>query len=124
MENRSLNFIARACDGKLLRPESSEGAMVKRICTDSRQAKPGDLFFALKGDRFDGHDFLESVVKQGATALVVNQARNNSPFRIPPSSFPECGVITVDDTRRALGRLGAVYRSEFSLPIIAVGGSN
>ena len=124
MESRSLNLIAQACGGRLLRPVSGGATPVHRICTDSRQAKPGDLFFALKGDRFDGHDFLKDVVHQGASALVVNQARSKSVSSIFDSSSPGCAVIEVGDTRIALGRLGARYRQDFQLPIIAVGGSN
>ena len=137
MEARNLNFIAQACSGKLLR--GSPTSMVQRISTDSRQAGRGDLFFALRGDRFDGHDFLESVVRAGASVVVMNESRvateaaehlESSTFGCSVSSVANprvdlgCGVIAVDDTRRALGRLGAAYRADFPLPIIAVGGSN
>ena len=67
MEERTLQFIAKACAGKQLSglPETR----VRRVCTDSRQVKMGDLFLALRGERFDGHDFLGAVVEKGAVAV-------------------------------------------------------
>ena len=66
METCSLQFIAMACAGKQLSglPETR----VRRVCTDSRQVKPGDLFFALRGERLDGHDFLRAAAEKGAAA--------------------------------------------------------
>src|SRR2546422_399804 len=69
MDARSLKFMATACGGELL--SGSPQAVVRRVCTDSRQAQAGDLFFALRGDRFDGHDFLQDAVRKGAVAVVV-----------------------------------------------------
>jgi len=51
--------------------------VVKNVCTDSRQAKPGDLFFAIKGERFDGHDFLTEVAAKGVAAVVVEQKKSS-----------------------------------------------
>ncbi|MEK7706527.1 MAG: UDP-N-acetylmuramoyl-tripeptide--D-alanyl-D-alanine ligase [Verrucomicrobiota bacterium] len=90
---------------------------VRRVCTDSRTAQAGDLFFALPGERFDGHNFLTEVAKLGATAVVIERNRK-------PAILPACAVVVVDNTRQALGRLGAAYRKDFSLPMVAVGGSN
>jgi UDP-N-acetylmuramoyl-tripeptide--D-alanyl-D-alanine ligase len=89
-------------------------ALVGRICTDSRAAQAGDLFFALKGDKFDAHDFLDEVAGKGVAACVVARGKK----------FPVGTVIEVDNPRAALGRLAAAYRGQFSLPVIAVGGSN
>jgi UDP-N-acetylmuramoyl-tripeptide--D-alanyl-D-alanine ligase len=91
--------------------------MVTRVCTDSRQAHPGDLFVALSGARFDGHDYLAEVAQKGAAAVLVRRDR----YQAVPDG---CAVITTDDTRHALGRLGACYRRDFTLPVVAVGGSN
>jgi UDP-N-acetylmuramoyl-tripeptide--D-alanyl-D-alanine ligase len=114
MEARSLQFIAQACAGEL---RGSLQRSVDRVCTDSRQAQPGDLFFALSGDRFDGHDFLPAVAGKGAAAAVVQRNR-------VPRDFNGCAIIAAENTRQALGRLAAEYRKDFSLPIVAVGGSN
>jgi UDP-N-acetylmuramoyl-tripeptide--D-alanyl-D-alanine ligase len=114
MEARSLKFIAQACAGELL---GSQQGCVERVCTDSRQAQPGDLFFALAGDRFDGHDFLPAVARKGAAAVVVQRNR-------VPKDITGCATITAENTRQALGLLAAEYRKDFTLPIVAVAGSN
>src|SRR5439155_9152581 len=90
---------------------------VTRVCTDSRQAQPGDLFIALAGERFDGHDYLAEVAQKGAAAVV--GARKKVGGR-----DPGCAVIAVENTRLALGSLAARYRRGFNLAVIVVGGSN
>jgi UDP-N-acetylmuramoyl-tripeptide--D-alanyl-D-alanine ligase len=90
---------------------------VTRVCTDSRQAQAGDLFIALTGERFDGHDYLAEVARKGAVAVVGEREKVER-------QAPECAVVAVANTRQALGRLAARYRREFNLPVIAVGGSN
>jgi UDP-N-acetylmuramoyl-tripeptide--D-alanyl-D-alanine ligase len=115
MEARPLSFIAKACAG-----EQSGGSpltLALRVCTDSRQAQAGDVFFALPGERFDGHDFLRDVAKKGVVAVVAEKGRAAIEQR-------SCAVIEVDNTRKALGRLAAEYRKDFALPVAAVCGSN
>jgi UDP-N-acetylmuramoyl-tripeptide--D-alanyl-D-alanine ligase len=115
MEPRSLKFIAAACDGEQF--GGSPDALATRVCSDSRQVQAGDLFFALAGDRFDAHEFLAEVSQKGVAGMVVERSK-------VPAGLPENGVIVVDNTRQALGRLAAAYRKGFDLPVIAVGGSN
>ncbi len=115
MESRTLEFVCLACAGDLLAGLPS--ATTSRVCTDSRQAQPGDLFFALRGDRFDAHDFLGEVAAKQVAAVVVERAK-------APPGLVGCGVIGVDNPRRALGDLAARYRADFTLPVIAVAGSN
>ncbi|MGO8702112.1 MAG: UDP-N-acetylmuramoyl-tripeptide--D-alanyl-D-alanine ligase [Limisphaerales bacterium] len=115
MEPRSLQHIATAMDGDLL--SGPPDRLVARVATDSRQTEAGDLFFALGGEHFDGHSFLPEAARRGVAAVVAERAK------LPPG-VEGCGIILVDNTRRALGRLGAAYRREFDLPIVAVGGSN
>jgi len=110
-----LKFIAEACDGEIRRGAGE--VIVKNVCTDSRKAGPGDLFFAIKGERFDGHDFLDEVAAKGVAAVVAEQKKI-------PAPLPECAVMVVDNPRAALGRLATAYRREFDLPVVAVGGSN
>ncbi|HEY5912817.1 MAG TPA: UDP-N-acetylmuramoyl-tripeptide--D-alanyl-D-alanine ligase [Verrucomicrobiae bacterium] len=109
-----LRLITRACDGELV--HGSPETLVRRVCTDSRQSRAGDLFVALRGERFDGHDFLTEASAQAA-GIMVNRSR-------AWSNTGPCAVIVVDDTCQALGRLAADYRQDFALPIIAVAGSN
>jgi UDP-N-acetylmuramoyl-tripeptide--D-alanyl-D-alanine ligase len=84
------------------------------VCTDSRRVQPGDLFVALRGERFDAHDFAEQVVASGAAALLVQRA--DAAHRAP--------ALVVPDTRRAYGELGAGWRMRFAMPLISVTGSN
>jgi len=115
VETRSLKFVAEACAAELR--QGSGDICVQHVCTDSRQAKSGDLFIAIKGERFDGHDFLDAVAAKGVGAVVVEQQK-------VPAQLSNCGVLVVDNTRVALGRLAAAYRRGFDMPVIAVGGSN
>lgn len=114
MEPRPLKYIAEGCSGELA--GATAEALVERVCTDSRQVRPGDLFIALRGERFDGHDFVGQTATI-ATAVMVEKGRE-----LPP--LGHCGVIRVADSRQAYGRLAARYRADFNLPVIAVAGSN
>ena len=111
-----MKFIAEACAAEVRR--GSVKSLVKNVCTDSRQAKPGDLYIAIKGDKFDGRDFLNEVAAKGVVAVVVPEKGKI------PTPLPDCAVLVVKDTRVALGQLAAAYRKEFDLPVVAVGGSN
>lgn len=83
------------------------------ISTDSRQLSPGDLYIALQGERFDGHDFIEQAQHAGAVAAIVQSDIT--------TSLP---YIKVDNTRHALGRLAAARRQAFAGPLVAITGSN
>lgn len=107
MERRALTYIAEACGG-VLRGKNAEAVGVS---TDSRKIKPGEVFFAIKGERFDGHDYVPEMV--AASAVVVER---------PVSA--KCPVIEVAEVREALGNLAARYRRDFELPVIAIAGSN
>jgi len=115
MESCSLKHIATVCAGEQI--SGSPETRVRRVCTDSRQVRAGDLFFALQGGRFDGHDFLREAAERGAVAAVVEGGRM-------PANWIGCALIAVEDTRKALGRLAADHRKNFALPVVAVGGSN
>jgi UDP-N-acetylmuramoyl-tripeptide--D-alanyl-D-alanine ligase len=115
VEERSLKFVAAACGAEIRR--GSPEATVKNVCTDSRRARPDDLYFAIKGENFDGHDFVHDVAGKKVVAVVVKGQR-------VPTQLPECGVLVVEDTRAALGKFAGVYRRGFELPVICVCGSN
>jgi UDP-N-acetylmuramoyl-tripeptide--D-alanyl-D-alanine ligase len=84
-----------------------------RVHSDTRSLRPGDLFVALRGERFDAHDFLPQAMQQGAVAALAEQGLG---VAIP-------GLL-VADSKVALGQLAAGWRSRFALPLIAVTGSN
>lgn len=90
---------------------------VRGVTTDSRQVDPGDLFVALRGERFDGHAYLEQARGAGAVAaLVCADAVAETGGALP--------LLQVADTQRALGLLGAWNRDQFTGPVVAITGSN
>ena len=113
-----MKFVAGACDAEI--KSGSPEAEIKNVCTDSRLAKSGDVFFAIKGEKFDGHDFIAEVAKK-VTAVVWEKSKAQS---LKPKVEGGAAMLVVDDVRAALGKFAAAYRKEFSLPVIAVGGSN
>jgi len=87
--------------------------------SDSRTIHQGELFWALKGDRFDGHDFASRAIMQGASGLVVQKDFPDSLKNVPPIA-----VIAVDDTLRALGDLAAWWRRQHVAKVAAITGSS
>jgi UDP-N-acetylmuramoyl-tripeptide--D-alanyl-D-alanine ligase len=85
------------------------------VSTDSRGIKAGDLFVALRGERFDGHDFLAAAAAAGAAATMIDRSYQGE------SPAP---AIVVDDTRRSLGDLARYWRARFAPALVAVTGSN
>ena len=85
-----------------------------RVHTDTRTLRPGDLFVALRGERFDANEFLPQAREAGAVAAVAERGLAEAGL---------CGV-EVPDARRALGELAKLWRSQLELPLIAVTGSN
>lgn len=85
------------------------------VVTDSRAIPPCALFVALRGERFDGHDFIAQAQAAGAVAAMVDSAY------VSRCDLP---LLRVPDTRLALGALGAHWRRQFTLPLVAVTGSN
>ena len=105
----SVAQAARALDVRY----SGADANFTAVSSDSRAVKRGDLFVALRGERFDAHAFLAQAAASGAAALLVE--------RVSDVDLPQ---IVVDDTTRALGRLGNYWRRQFAIPLVAVTGSN
>ena len=87
------------------------------VSTDTRTVGKGQLFVAIRGERFDGHDFLAAAKERGAAAALVDE-------RHSPSSPPPLPLLVADDTRLALGRLGRHWRLRFAPAVIAITGSN
>lgn len=96
---------------------------IRRVCTDSRDVRPGDLFVALKGERFDGHQFVEAAWQRGAIGLVVeNRSGITSVAKSQASGRPV--LLAVPDTLLAYQQLAAHHRRRFRIPLVAVTGSN
>lgn len=107
----TLAQAATALQGETSAPDVS----FDRVNTDSRAVEPGDLFIALKGERFDAHDFVQQALADGAAAALVNQGYQGEPGQ---------PLIRVADTHAALGQLAAFWRQQFSLPVAGITGSN
>jgi UDP-N-acetylmuramoyl-tripeptide--D-alanyl-D-alanine ligase len=97
---------------------SGDGAVrIDRVSTDSRTLKRGELFVAVRGEKFDGHDFVESAAKSGAAGAIVESNWKGT----VPESF---ALIRAQDTLRAYQELAANYRRSLSLKVVAITGSN
>ena len=94
---------------------------IRRVVTDSRLVRKGDLFIAFQGDRYDGHAFVTKALDQGAVCVIVQEQ-----YRLPPSpKRPEPSILLgVRDTLEAYQRLATHYRNRFPIPVIAITGSN
>lgn len=99
------------------RGEHPRGATaITRIATDTRAVGRGDCFVALRGERFDAHDFLDTAVERGAAALVVHDASRAAGRGVP--------AYVVPDTRAALGALARYRRRAWARPVVGVVGTN
>ena len=101
--------------------ETSSGAPDRRVdgySIDSRSLQPGQLFFAIRGPRFDGHQFVEPALGRGAASVVVERA-----FYASALSELRPALIAVEDTHRALQTLARKIRRAWGKPILAVTGS-
>jgi UDP-N-acetylmuramoyl-tripeptide--D-alanyl-D-alanine ligase len=92
---------------------------IRAVSTDSRTLQPGDLFIAIKGERFDGHQFIGEALARGAVAAVVSTGSLPQLVKAHPGAV----FIGVPDTLVALGQIARYHRGRFSVPVIALTGS-
>jgi len=108
-----MDEIARATNGTVI------GGRGEHLCVgigiDSRKANCSELFVAIKGAHFDGHDFIPSAIEMGVSSFLVKRG-----FPAPKG----CHVVEVEDTEKALGDIALWWRSKFLIPVIAITGSN
>ena len=107
MEKLLLKEIAAA-----LQAGCDADAVITDICIDTREVTKGSLFVAIKGERFDGHDFIPKAFELGAAAVISHKNISG-----------EGPVLLVKDTRRALLELGGWYRRRFPVKVVSVTGS-
>jgi UDP-N-acetylmuramoyl-tripeptide--D-alanyl-D-alanine ligase len=92
------------------------------ISTDSRTLQRGELFIALRGETFDGHNFVTKAVEAGAGAVVVDSRwADANPILVSSLNVP---CLIVEDTIRSFGQLAAMHRKRFKIPVLVIGGSN
>ncbi|MFA5362211.1 MAG: UDP-N-acetylmuramoyl-tripeptide--D-alanyl-D-alanine ligase [Candidatus Omnitrophota bacterium] len=109
---------------------SGSTAAFSGISTDSRTIAPGEAFIAIKGDNFDGHEFIAEAVKRGAGCVIRKRSRGEYPAisqtvlgRVSSGGAPPA-ILEVEDTIKAYGDIARFHRRRFSAPVIAVTGSN
>jgi UDP-N-acetylmuramoyl-tripeptide--D-alanyl-D-alanine ligase len=107
--------VIAACNAQVKQRGNSD--QFTAITTDSRDVKKGSLFCALTGTRFDGHKFVASAFRKGASGALIRKGKK---VKVPRGRW----LLTVDDTLRALGNLGTNWRDRFEIPVIAITGSN
>jgi UDP-N-acetylmuramoyl-tripeptide--D-alanyl-D-alanine ligase len=117
MAMMKLSDVVRVTGGRL----SGDDVAVESVTIDGRRMAPGALFFAIRGDSFDGHDFLEQAARAGACAAVVSddafaQGRAKNALDLP--------LVIVGDTRVALGQVAAARRVRLRGPLVAITASN
>lgn len=109
----SVEQIVKAVDGQLIGDPHAITGRMHRVVIDSREVKEGDLYIPIIGERFDGHDFIQGAIDNGAYLFFSDRM-------VPSSSLP---YILVKDTKLALGALAKYYRSLFDIPVIGITGS-
>ena len=143
-----LSQAEQALNGHLVPFDAAQGrggdVRFTSVSTDSRKLVPGDLFVALRGENFDGYEFVAQAAQSGAVAALVNadsynkinpdgttshltsSAKNAGQVIGYQSSIhnPEFSILVVEDTRLALGQLAAYWRKQFEIPLVAITGSN
>ena len=114
MNPTPLEQLARWADGQLA--ASDPPATITTVCTDSRALRAGDLFLALRGEKFDAHTFVAEAARRGATGAVVQDV---------PADLPaDFAVVRVENTLRALQQIAAAYRRSLPLRSVGITGSN
>ena len=114
----NLQEAAQATSATMVGAEGVGSLTFRGVSTDSRKVEAGQLFIALRGENFDGHEFLATASAAGAVAAVVAA---DAVASLSDAALP---LLVVEDTRLALGSLAAEWRSRFELPLVAVTGSN
>src|ERR1035437_247416 len=114
----SIDQVIKAVGGVLI-----AGAAQNTVCgisTDSRQVERGNIFIALQGENFDGHDFVRKAVEKGAASVIISNEALLDLEKVDKA----VSVIKASDTLQALGDLAHNYRQRFSLPVIGLTGSS
>ncbi len=108
--------LRQGISGKNLAPLPADLPPVTAVCTDTRHMTPQSCFVALRGDRFDGHAYLQQAAKGGAIVAIVDAP--------PAEPIPGLHLLLVPDTRIALGKIATLVRKQLRAKVIAVAGSN
>jgi UDP-N-acetylmuramoyl-tripeptide--D-alanyl-D-alanine ligase len=114
MEPTTLETLGRWARGEVVGGDPA--ATVTNICTDSRALKAGDIFLALRGEKFDGHTFVQEAARRGALGVVIDHPIDDLP--------EEFSVLKVNNTLYALQRISGEYRKSLPIQVVCITGSN
>ena len=93
------------------------------FCIDSRKITKGDIFIALEGTSFDGHNFIAEVIEKGAAGLIIAENKKNCLEKISKTILEAMLVVVVTNTRTALIQCATAWRAQFSYPVVCITGS-
>src|ERR1041385_8691677 len=110
MDRTDLKTIAQWARGRVV--TGNAAVSVETVCTDSRKLESTDLFLALRGENFDGHDFVGNAARRGAVGAVVDKVPNGLP--------EDFTIIEVGDTLTALHSIAGTYRRGLPLQVVAI----
>ncbi len=116
-----LNELIQVVGGEIYPGRYATGQLVKGVSIDSRNIRKGNLFVAIPGERFDGHQFLKEAAEKGADAAVIAKDKKHT---VDQGALKKIAVILVEDTGRALRDMASWYRQNFDIRTIAVTGTN
>jgi len=117
-----VNELLKATQGKLI--NSLQDIVIKDISIDSRTIKKGEAFIAIKGNNFDGHDFIDEAIRKGASCIITEAQDKEYTTGNTLHAARKIALIEVKDTQKALGDIATFKRKKFDIPIIAITGSN
>lgn len=117
MEKRTAGMLCANVDVMLIGNAEAE---IDQIVRDSREVTPGSLFVAIKGERFDGHQYIAKVWEQGASVVLADVKHKDELVKEIPEG---CALLLAEDTVQAMGRIAAAYRKSLAVTAVAVTGS-
>lgn len=115
MLNMTIKEIENTVRGTLFNNDKEHNTIISGISIDSRTLSKGELYIPIKGENFDGHDFIEQAMKKGAIACLTEKEENIR---------DNTNIILVNDTLIALHDLALYYRNKFNIPFVAITGSS
>ncbi len=117
----SLKELLKVTGGKLWHGAKANQTGARGVSIDSRTMKKGNLFVAIPGERFDGHQFVSKATNKGASIVIISKEKMN---QVKKEELKEIPMVLVDDTKKALGDIAFWHRNKFGIPTVAVTGTN
>jgi UDP-N-acetylmuramoyl-tripeptide--D-alanyl-D-alanine ligase len=116
-----LNELVKVTGGEVLNNGKGNQTIARGVSIDSRTIKKGNLFVAIPGERFDGHQFVPEVAEKGASLVIISKDKTN---QVKQKELKGTPVVLVKDTKKALREIASWHRNKFELPTVAVTGTN